>query len=87
MLQTDLDVQTRSTQLEELHELVAFYEKQICKSLEEKSFQLAWSWHASLSGAYTLARWLGLEEPDHRGREDMWSERIRTAQFGTCGKE
>lgn len=60
MLQTDLDVQTRSAQLEELHELVAFYEKQICKSLEEL---------------------------DHRGREDMWSERIRTAQFGTCGKE
>nr|DAL51346.1 MAG TPA_asm: hypothetical protein [Caudoviricetes sp.] len=34
-----------------------------------------------------LARWLGLEEPDHRDREKMWSERIRTAQFGPRRKE
>jgi hypothetical protein len=34
-----------------------------------------------------LARWLGLEEPDHRDREKMWFERIKTAQFGPHGKE
>lgn len=87
MIPKNLEVQTRSAQLENLHGLVAFFETQIGKSLEEKNFRLAWSWHDSLSGAYMLARWLGLEESDHRDREDMWSERIRTAQFGPRGKE
>ena len=87
MIPTNLEAQTRSAHLEKLHGLVAFFEQQIGKSLEEKNFRLAWSWHDSLSGAYMLARWLGLEEPDHRDREEMWSERIRTARFGLHGKE
>ena len=82
MIPKNLEAQTRSTQLETLHNLIAFFENQIGKSLVEKNFRLAWSWHDSLSGAYMLARWLGLEEPDHHDREAMWSERIRTAQFG-----
>lgn len=82
MSQKNLDVQARSAQLEKLHNLVAFYEGQIRKSLEEKNFRLARSWHASLSGAYQLAKWLGLEEPDHEARERAWFQRIQTAQFG-----
>ena len=82
MIPTNLEAQTRSAHLEKLHGLVAFFEQQIGKSLEEKDFRLARSWHASLTGAYMLAKRLGLEEPDHRGREDMWSERIRTATMG-----
>lgn len=87
MIPKNMEPQTRSTQLETLHNLVAFYEGQIRKSLEEKNFRLAWSWHDSLSGAYMLARWLGLEEPDHQAREAEWFERIQTAQFGPRGKE
>lgn len=87
MIPKNMEPQTRSAQLETLHNLVAFYEGQIRKSLVEKNFRLAWSWHDSLSGAYMLAKWLGLEEPDHRDREEMWSERIRTARFGLHGKE
>ena len=87
MIPKDLEVQTRSAQLENLHNLVAFYEGQIRKSLAEQNFRLAWSWHDSLSGAYTLARWLGLEEPDHRDRENMWFERIQTAEFGPRREE
>ena len=87
MIPTNLEAQTRSAQLETLHNLVAFYEGQIGKSLEEKNFRLAWSWHDSLSGAYMLSRWLGLEEPDHRDRENALFERIQTAQFGPRRKE
>lgn len=87
MIPKNMEPQTRSAQLETLHNLVAFYEGQIRKSLVEKNFRLAWSWLDRLSGAYMLAKWLGLEEPDHRDREEMWSERIRTARFGLHGKE
>ena len=87
MIPENLEVHTRNTQLEQLQDLVAFFEQQIGKSLEERNFRLARSWHASLTGAYMLAKWLGLEEPDHRDREEMWSERIRTARFGLHGKE
>ena len=87
MIPKNLEAQMRSAQLETLHNLVAFYEGQIRKSLAEQNFRLARSWHASLSGAYMLAKRLGLEEPDHRDREEMWSERIRTARFGLHGKE
>ena len=86
MISKNLVPQTRSTRLEKLHDLVAFYEKQICESLDQRNFRLARSWHASLSGAYMLAKRLGLEEPDHRDRENMWFERIQTAQFGPRGK-
>ena len=87
MISKNLEVQTRNVQLEQLHDQVAFFERQIRESLDQRNFRLARSWHASLSGAYMLARWLGLEEPDHRDREEMWSERIRTARFGLHGKE
>ena len=40
-----------------------------------------------LTGAYMLAKRLGLEEPDHQAREAEWFERIQTAQFGPRGKE
>jgi len=87
MIPENLEVHTRNTQLEQLHDLVAFFEKQIGKSLEERNFRLARSWHASLTGAYMLAKRLGLEEPDHQAREAEWFERIQTAQFGPRGKE
>ena len=87
MIPKNLEAQMRSTQLETLHNLVAFYEGQIRKSLVERNFRLARSWLDSLSGACMLAKWLGLEAPDHRDREEMWSERIRTARFGLHGKE
>lgn len=87
MTSNNFESQTREAQLERLHNLVAFYEGQIQKSLTEQNFRLAWSWHDSLSGVYMLAKWLGLEEPDHRDREKMWFERIKTAQFGPHGKE
>ncbi len=87
MIPKNMEPQTRSAQLETLHNLVAFYEGQIRKSLEEKNFRLARSWHASLTGAYMLAKRLGLEEPDHQAREAEWFERIQTAQFGPRGKE
>lgn len=87
MISKNLEPQTRSTQLEKLHDLVAFYEKQICESLDQRNFRLARSWHASLTGAYMLAKRLGLEEPDHQAREAEWFERIQTAQFGPRGKE
>ena len=50
MIPKNMEPQTRSAQLETLHNLVAFYEGQIRKSLEEKNFRLAWSWHDSLCG-------------------------------------
>ena len=87
MIPENLEVHTRNTQLEQLQDLVAFFEKQIGKSLEEKNFRLARSWHASLTGAYMLAQRLGLEEPDHRDRENALFERIQTAQFGPRRKE
>lgn len=87
MIPKDLKAQTRSAQLEALHNLVAFFEQQIGKSLEEKNFRLARSWHASLTGAYMLAQRLGLEEPDHRDRENALFERIQTAQFGPRREE
>ena len=87
MIPKNMEPQTRSAQLETLHNLVAFFEKQIGKSLEERNFRLARSWHASLTGAYMLAKRLGLEEPDHQAREAEWFERIQTAQFGPRGKE
>ena len=87
MIPTNLEAQTRSAHLEKLHGLVAFFEQQIGKSLEERNFRLARSWHASLTGAYMLAKRLGLEEPDHQAREAEWFERIQTAQFGPRGKE
>lgn len=87
MIPKNMEPQTRSAQLETLHNLVAFYEGQIRKSLVEKNFRLARSWHASLTGAYMLAKRLGLEEPDHQAREAEWFERIQTAQFGPRGKE
>ena len=87
MIPTNLEAQTRSAHLEKLHGLVAFFEQQIGKSLEERNFRLARSWHASLSGAYMLAKRLGLEEPDHRDRENMWFECIQAAEFGPRRKE
>lgn len=87
MTTNNFEPQPRDAQLETLHNLVTFCERLIQKSLAERSFRLAWSWHDSLSGAYMLARWLGLEEPDHRDREEMWSERIRTAHFGPRREE
>ena len=87
MIPKNMEPQTRSAQLETLHNLVAFYEGQIRKSLVEKNFRLAWSWHDSLSGAYMLAKRLGLEEPDHQARETELFERIQTAQFGPRRKE
>ena len=87
MIPKNMEPQTRSAQLETLHNLVAFYEGQIRKSLEEKNFRLARSWHASLTGAYMLAKRLGLEDPDHQAREAEWFERIQTAQLGPRGKE
>lgn len=87
MLPKNLESQTRNNHMETLHSLVKFYEGQIRKSLAEEDFRMARSWHENLSGAYMLASWLGLEEPDHHDREDMWDERIRTAQFGPRGKE
>ena len=87
MIPENLEVHTRNTQLEQLHDQVAFFEQQMRKNLDEGNFRLARSWHASLTGAYMLAKRLGLEEPDHRDREEMWSERIRTARFGLHGKE
>ena len=87
MIPTNLEAQTRSAHLEKLHNLVAFFEQQIGKSLEEKNFRLARSWHASLTGAYMLAQRLGLEEPDHHDREEMWFERIQTAEFGPRREE
>lgn len=87
MIPKNMEPQTRSAQLAELHNLVTFFEEQIGKSLEERNFRLARSWHASLTGAYMLAKRLGLEEPDHQAREAEWFERIQTAQFGPRGKE
>lgn len=87
MIPKNLEAQMRSTQLEKLHDLVAFYEKQIRKSLDQRNFRLARSWHDSLTGAYMLAQRLGLEEPDHRDREEMWFERIQTAEFGPRREE
>ena len=87
MIPTNLEAQTRSAHLEKLHGLVAFFEQQIGKSLEEKNFRLARSWHASLTGAYMLAQRLGLEEPDHWDREKALFERIQTAKFGPRRKE
>ena len=87
MIPENLEVHTRNTQLEQLHDLVAFFEKQIGKSLEERNFRLARSWHASLTGAYMLAKRLGLEEPDHRDRENMWYECIQAAEFGPRREE
>ena len=87
MIPKNMEPQTRSAQLETLHNLVAFYEGQIRKSLAEQNFRLARSWHASLSGAYMLAKRLGLEEPDHRDRENMWFECIQAAEFGPRREE
>ena len=86
MIPKNLEAQMRSAQLEQLHNQVAFFEREIRRNLEQRNFRLARSWHASLSGAYMLAKRLGLEEPDHRDRENMWFERIQTAQFGPRGK-
>ena len=87
MIPENLEVHTRNTQLEQLHDQVAFFEQQMRKYLVEGNFRLARSWHASLTGAYMLAKRLGLEEPDHQAREAEWFERIQTAQFGPRGKE
>ena len=87
MISKNLEVQTRNAQLEQLHDQVAFFERQIRESLDQRNFRLARSWHASLTGAYMLAKRLGLEEPDHQAREAEWFERIQTAQFGPRGKE
>ena len=87
MISKNLEVQTRNAQLGQLHDQVAFFERQIRESLDQRNFRLARSWHASLSGAYMLAKRLGLEEPDHRDRENALFERIQTAQFGPRRKE
>ena len=87
MIPKKLETQMRSAQLEQLHNQVAFFEREIRRSLEQRNFRLARSWHASLSGAYMLAKRLGLEEPDHRDRETMWFERIQAAEFGPRRKE
>lgn len=87
MIPENLEVHTRNTQLEQLHDQVAFFEQQMRKNLDEGNFRLARSWHASLTGAYMLAKRLGLEEPDHQAREAEWFECIQTAQFGPRGKE
>ena len=87
MISKNLEVQTRNVQLEQLHDQVAFFERQIRESLDQRNFRLARSWHASLSGAYMLAKRLGLEEPDHRDRENMWFECIQAAEFGPCREE
>lgn len=87
MISKNLEVQTRIAQLEQLHDQVAFFERQIRESLDQRNFRLARSWHASLSGAYMLAKRLGLEEPDHQARETELFERIQTAQFGPHRKE
>lgn len=87
MISKNLEVQTRNAQLEQLHDQVAFFERQIRESLDQRNFRLARSWHASLSGAYMLAKRLGLEEPDHRDRENMWFECIQAAEFGPRRKE
>ena len=87
MIPKKLETQMRSAQLEQLHNQVAFFEREIRRSLEQRNFRLARSWHASLSGAYMLAKRLGLEEPDHRDRENMWFECIQAAEFGPRRKE
>lgn len=87
MISKNLEVQTRNAQLEQLHDQVAFFERQIRESLDQRNFRLARSWHASLTGAYMLAQRLGLEEPDHRDRENALFERIQTAQFGPRREE
>lgn len=83
----NFETKMRNAQLEKLHDQVAFFERQIRKCLDERNFRLARSWHDSLSGAYMLAQRLGLEEPDHRDRENMWFERIQTAEFGPRREE